>query len=200
MTASSMKNWKVFISAMALTGIVSFVWYQAVGITDESISTTIRYSGQLAFVIFLAVLVARPLQQLVQADWTAALRRNRRMVGVAFAGVMAAHLVMIVMRLRLTPDLNFPPQTLVFGGIAYALTGLMFITSFDPPARALGPKAWKWLHRIGLIWISFIFAAPSSVEDLSSPGYLKFGIPFAIALVIRITAWQRSRQRNEASH
>lgn len=195
MTTSSKRNWLVFLALAVPVLAASALYWQSVGYNDESISTTIRHSARLAFLIFLLIIIVRPLQQLVRADWTATLRRNRRLLGVAFAGVMAAHLAMIVMRVNHTPDIVFPTLILVAGGIGYALIGLMFITSFDAPARALGPKAWKRLHRLGLVWIGAVFAFSLLATKLATPDYLKFGIPFAVALLIRITAWLRSRQR-----
>ena len=70
----------------------------------------------------------------------------------------------------------------------------MLITSFDAPRKAIASKAWKFLHRSGLVPAAFVFGLPHSFDDLSDPDYLKYGIPFAIALLIRITAWQRSRR------
>ena len=82
---------------------------------------------------------------------------------------------------------------------AFVLIYLMFITSFDIPRKAIGPKAWKTLHRVGLVWFAYIFGRPGSFRKLVDPeylaNYLRFGIPLAFALIIRITAWQQSRRR-----
>jgi hypothetical protein len=153
----------------------------------------LRYTAWLAFLLYLVVLVARPLQQLLRRNWTAALLRNRRLVGVAFATVMTVHLVLIAWRFGWQVDLDFSLN--LFGAGAYAIFYAMLITSFDRPKKALGRRAWKFLHRLGLIWAAVIFGLPRSLEDLHDPDYLKFGIPFAIAVAIRITAWLRSRPR-----
>lgn len=187
--------WRVFLAAAAAVAVAVAIYLGIAGTSDETIAASIRHSGQLAFVLYVLVLIARPLQQLIPGPRVDSLRRNRRFVGVAFAGIMATHLLLIIFRVKQAPDLEFPLQTLIVGGGAYTMIGLMFITSFEQPRNALGPRPWKWLHRTGLLWIGFVFAAPTSLEDLGDPGYLKFGIPVAIAILIRTTAWLRLRQQ-----
>jgi hypothetical protein len=94
-----------------------------------------------------------------------------------------------------SPDIVFPPATLVFGGATYAMTYLMFITSFDGPTRAIGPRAWKRLHLTGLVMIGVVFAAPRSVAELTDPEYLKFGIPVLLAIALRVAARVQRRAR-----
>ena len=190
------KNWDVVLAVTALVGAVSALWLINAGINDDNIRTATRHSAFFAFVLYLVVLVARPLQQLLRANWTAVLLRNRRLVGVAFAAAMTGHLGLIIYRFTSQAELDFPGPNFIGYG-AYTMFYLMLITSFDAPKKAIGPKAWKILHRTGLIWAGFIFGLPRSLESLTDPDYLKFGIPFAIALLIRITAWQRSRRPGE---
>ena len=193
MTNRDRRNWQVLLGTLVLTGGLSGLWIAVTGFSDENIRVPLRYTAWLAFVLYLVVLIARPLQQLLRRNWTAALLRNRRLVGVAFATVMTVHLVLIAWRFGWQADLDFSLS--LFGAGAYAVFYAMLITSFDGPKKALGPRAWKFLHRLGLIWAAVIFGLPRSLEDLSDPDYLKFGIPFAIAVAIRITAWLRSRRR-----
>ena len=195
MSNNDKQNWQVFVSAFLLAGGISVLWLISTPMTDDDIRIPIRHTAQIAFALYIVVLVARPLQQLLRMDWTAALLRKRRLIGVAFASVMTAHLGLIAYRFGTQPELEYPLFSLLFGGTAYALFYLMLITSFDGPKKLLGPRRWKILHRTGLVFAALIFGLPRSLEDLSDPDYLKFGIPFAIALLIRFTAWQRSRRR-----
>jgi DMSO/TMAO reductase YedYZ heme-binding membrane subunit len=194
MSTNDKKNWQVFVAAFALTLLLSVLWLAVGTADDESIRASLRYSAQLAFALYLVVLVARPLQQLLRKDWTALLLRNRRLVGVAFAAVMTAHLGLIAWRFGSQPELEFSFPFV--GATAYLIFYLMLITSFDGPRKAMSLKAWKFLHRTGLVVAAFIFGLPRSLDDLSDPDYLKFGIPFAIALLIRVIAWQQSRRRD----
>lgn len=192
MSNNDRKNWQVLFGTLVLTGGLSVFWIATAGITDENIRAPLRVTAWLAFLLYLAVLVARPLQQLLRRKWTAALLRNRRLVGIAFAATMTTHLVLIAYRFGSQADLDFTMN--LVGASAFAVFYLMLITSFDRPKRALGPRAWKILHRTGLVIAAFIFGLPRSLEDLGDPDYLKFGIPFAIAVAIRVTAWLRSRR------
>ncbi len=70
--------------------------------------------------------------------------KNRRYFGIVFAGSHTVHLALII-KFALDP-INLPP-TLLIGGTAYALLQLMLITSFNAPAAAVGPVAWRRLHR-----------------------------------------------------
>lgn len=188
------QNLQVFLAALVLTATIPVLWLASGELTDENIRAPMRYTAQLAFMLYLVVLVARPLQQLARANWTAALLRNRRLVGVAFAATMTTHLGLIAYRFGSQAELEFSPN--LFGAGAYLVFYAMLITSFDAPRKALGPRAWKILHRLGLIWAAVIFGLPRALEDLSDPDYLKFGIPFALAILIRLIAWLQSRRRD----
>ena len=194
MSTNDRRNWQVLLATLLLTGGLVALMLSGTSFSDEDIRAPIRYTAQIAFALYLVVLLARPLQQLLRADWTAILLRNRRLVGVAFASTMTMHLALIVYRFGSQEDLSFSLN--LFGAGAYAVFYAMLITSFDAPRKALGPKAWKILHRVGLIWAAIIFGLPRSIEDLTNPHYLKFGIPFTLAVLIRITAWQQSRRQD----
>ena len=193
MTKSDLRNWQVLLASLLLTSALSVALLSGTSLSDDDIRAPMRFTAQIAFGLYLVILIARPLQQLLRQNWTAALLRNRRLVGVAFAATMTTHLVLIVYRYSSQAELEFSLD--LFGVGAYAVFYAMLITSFDGPKKAIGPKAWKLLHRVGLVWAAVIFGLPRSLEDLTDPDYLKFGIPFAIAILIRITAWLQSRRR-----
>ena len=196
MSRNDKQNWQVLTAVLLLTGGASVLWLLSREFSDENIRVPIRHTAQLAFAMYLVVLVARPLQQLLRSEWTAALLRNRRLVGVAFAATMTSHLGLIAYRFGSQPELEYPLFNLLIGGGVYAVFYLMLITSFDAPKKAMSLKSWKILHRTGLVWAALVFAVPRSADDLSNPDYLKFGIPFAIAIAIRVTAWLQSRRRD----
>lgn len=157
MSRNDRQNWLVLAAILALTGGPALLWLAGGDISDEALRVPIRYTAQLAFWMYLVILIARPLQQLLRKGWTAALLRNRRLVGVAFAATMTTHLGLIAYRFGSQPELEYPLFNLLFGGSAYAFFYLMLITSFDRPRKALGPKTWKRLHRTGLVVAALIF-------------------------------------------
>jgi hypothetical protein len=193
MSRNDRRNWQVFLGTIGLLGGLSAAWLASVELSDDNIRVATRSTVRVAFVLYLVVLVARPLQQLLRKDWTAALLRNRRLVGVAFAAAMTAHLGLIIYQFESNSTLDLPPPNLVGYG-AYAVFYLMLITSFDRPKHLLGPRAWKILHRTGLVWAAIVFVAPQSLEDFADPVHLAYVVAFLLALSIRITAWRRSRR------
>ena len=193
MSKSDKQNWQAFLGVLALVSGIAALWVASVGASDEQLRFALRESAYFAFVLYILVLVARPLQQLLRKPWTAKLLRNRRLIGVSFAAAMTAHLGLIAYRFSTQPGLEFSPDP--FGMGASAVFYLMLITSFDAPKKALGPKKWKVLHRIGLLVAAVIFAVPRPLETVTEPEYLRYGIPFALAVLLRFTAWRRSSQR-----
>lgn len=190
--SSAAKNWAVFLSLVVLILGAAAAWLSTVELVDDNIRLTVRHSVQFAYPFLLLALLARPLKTLLRKPWTAKLLRRRRLLGVAFAGAMTAHLILIAFRFSWSPELTYPPGSLAIGAAAYLLLYLMFITSFDGPTRALGPRRWKALHRTGLIWAGLIFAVPRSVAEIVEFEYLKLGVPMLIVLLIRFLAWRRS--------
>ncbi len=196
MSASSRRNWIVFFGVGLVAAAASLLWIGSHEFSDEIVRRPIRHTAQLAFAIYILILVARPLQQILRADWTASLLRKRRLLGVALTSAMTVHLGLIAYRFGSQPELSYPLFNLVVGGGAYVMLYLMFITSFDGPTRALGPRKWKLLHRTGLVYAALIFGIPRNLEHAMTWDYWKFGIPFVIAVIVRITAWQLSRRRD----
>jgi len=179
-----------------LTGGAALAWLYSVEMTDTNILVTVRHSAAFAFLFYLISIAARPLHQMLHKPWSSTVLRNRRLFGVAFVGVMTAHLMLIIMRFTATPGLDYPISKVVLGGTVYAIIYLMFITSFDRPASALGQKAWKFLHRTGLIAIAVVFALPRSLDELSDPDKMKFTIPVLAVILMRIAVLPRSKRQD----
>jgi len=73
---------------------------------------------------------------------------------------------------------------------------LMFFTSFDAVAHALGPANWRILHKFGLYWILIVFAQtllPVSFDGQANVNWLLVVLT-ATALIIRLTAYQVKRR------
>ena len=186
---SNQKTAAAFFGAVIVTSAASATYLLTAGIDDESIRLALRVSGRIAFLILIIVFAARPLQQLLKAKWTAKLLRNRKLLGVAFAGIHTAHLGLIMMRANHVPDFNFPVSA--SGLVIYGFMYLMLITSFSGPARIIGPKAWKVLHKLGL----FVLFAGFSLSQLpfgNNQLELANGVLIALAvaaLLVRIVAF-----------
>ena len=57
------KNWQVLLLVLLVTGGLPALWLGNVPITDENIRVPLRLTAQLAFALYLVVLIARPLQR-----------------------------------------------------------------------------------------------------------------------------------------
>jgi DMSO/TMAO reductase YedYZ heme-binding membrane subunit len=193
---SNQRNTAVFLAAAALTGIIAASYLNIAGTSDESSGLVLRVSGRIAFAVLLVVFVARPLQQLFSTPATAKLLRNRRLLGITFAGIHTGHLALILYRANQVPDFELNIVAYYLGILTYLVLYLMLITSFDGPARALGTRRWKVLHKLGLYWLFAIFLQsqlPRSVDSLEIANGLLIVLA-AIAVVIRVTAFFAKRR------
>ena len=193
---SNQRNWAIFLSAAGLTGTAAIAYLNLADFSDDNIRLTLRVTARTAFVVFLVAFIARPLRQLLVTPTTKALLKNRRLVGVAFAGIHTAHFGLILLRAERLPAFELFTLQNSFGAITYLLMFAMFITSFDRPARALNPKRWRVLHKIGLYVIFVAFAQtllPESLDHLDEVNWWLVVLT-STAIVTRLTAWFAKRR------
>ena len=186
-----------FVGAFALTGIAAAAWIALHDRSLESLDFALRNSGRIAFLVLIIVFAARPLQELLRRGWTARLLRNRRQFGVAFAGIHSGHLGMIFYKVDHVPEFTLAAILNVPAALVYGLMYLMVVTSFEAPARAIGPKAWKVLHKFGvfLLFVAFLDSqVPRSLDDLAAVNAVLIGFA-VLALAARVGAFVKRRQR-----
>ena len=192
---SNTRNWLVFGGSMLVTLAASAVYLAFAGVSDETVRLLLRITPRLAFPLLLLVFVARPLRQLVATPLTAALLKNRRLLGIAFAGIHTAHLLLILYRSHAVPDFDFRVTSNLAGTFVYLVILVMFATSFDGIARALGPRNWRRLHTAGLyvLFVAFVDAfRPRTIDEILSI-YGVFAALAVAALVVRVLAFARRR-------
>ncbi len=201
MVPSAVKNWAVFLIAGLATLYGATLYFESTGQTDVAFDQVLEFTGRLAFLVFLVIFAARPLRQRNPSGFTTALLKQRRLIGVAFAGIHFAHLWIIVSRQQLDPAFGFPNAGNIPGAIAYGFILLMFITSFNSTTRALGPKRWRLLHTAGLYYLFVIFELAvmrDFVEYFKTHSSIDWPALAVIAaavaaLAIRISAYQKKR-------
>ena len=192
---SAQKNWTVLLSTMLAAGAVVLTIFDKNGTDEATIVLTLRLTAFSSLLIYLLLFVARPMRQLVDSQLTRALKENRRYFGIALAGSHTVHLMLIV-NYVLGPGVPF--QTLFIGGVAYSFLYLMLITSFDAPAAAIGPVAWRRLHKAGLYWIGGTFTFTLGNNFIANPDSLVHQIVIAIilaAISVRVIAFLK-RERS----
>lgn len=164
----------------------------------------IRITARTSAVLFLLAFTASSAYQLWPNHFTKWIRRNRRYLGVSFAGSHLVHAVFIVASVvldehRFRTGVEHTPHAIyVLDTIAYAFIIAMTLTSFDAVARRMRYATWRTLHLTGsyVIWFTFCIA-----YWRRGVAYPMFYGPFLMvvlgALVVRAVAKaQRKRPRD----
>jgi DMSO/TMAO reductase YedYZ heme-binding membrane subunit len=154
-----------------------------------------RWTARVSFPVFILTYCASSLVRLWPNDLWKTILRHRRQWGLGFALAHTVHLAALAwynIAIQHMPA----AQTLLGGGLAYALMFAMALTSNDASMRRLG-MWWKRLHTAGIHWIWFIFAF-SYFGRLFDPermvqGAILFPVCVA-ALGLRIAARRKARQ------
>ena len=162
---SPVTRWKLTCLLIAAIAIVSTAAAMVVGGADGA-NLGIRITARTSAVLFLLAFTASSLYQLWPTATTKWIRRNRRYLGVAFAGSHFIHAIFIVATIVLDGDRfqmgvdRTPHGVYVLDFIAYAFIIAMTITSFDQIADRMRFTAWKNLHVTGsyVIWFTFFLA------------------------------------------
>jgi hypothetical protein len=189
-----------FVASTALVTAACVIYLGSAGWSDENIRLLLRLTAHLAFVVLMLVFIARPLRELIRTELTQALLRNRKLVGVTFAGIHTAHMALILYRAQQVSDFEFSIANNLPGMFTYVVIYLMLITSFSGPARAIGPKAWNILHKAGLFLIMAVFAQTQLPESLDKLSEFNWGIVgfLIFALIVRATAFFARRGKATA--
>ncbi len=186
-----------FLASTTLVAAACVAYLAAAGLADDDIRLLLRLTAQVAFVVLLLVFIARPLRDLIKTPLTLALLKNRKQLGVTFAGIHTVHMTLIFYRAQQVSDFEFSLASNLPGMVTYVVIYLMLITSFSGPAKAIGPKAWRILHKTGLFLITAVFAQtqlPRSMDDLADTNWGLVGL-LSFALLVRGTAFFSNRKK-----
>ncbi len=185
------------LATIAVVAAACTAYLVTAGLADDDIRLLLRLTARVAFVVLLLVFIARPLRELIKTPLTLALLKNRKLLGVTFAGIHTVHMALIFYRTRQTPDFEFNLASNLPGMVTYVVIYLMLITSFSGPAKAIGPKAWRVLHKTGLFLIMAVFAQtqlPTSMDDLAEVNWGLVAL-LIFALLVRGTAFFAKRTK-----
>jgi methionine sulfoxide reductase heme-binding subunit len=110
----------------------------------------LHHTGYTASLLLLCTLLLSPLLVLSRrASWTVSLHRHRKALGLASFGYAALHLTVHLLyegRFSILVS-DWEKPFLATGMVAWVLLALLAVTSLTALRRALGPVAWKWIHR-----------------------------------------------------
>ncbi len=155
-----------------------------------------RWTARAALPLFLTAYLASSLMRLWPGAFTKAVLRRRRQWGLGFALAHTIHLGALLVNILVYRPRE--PETLIAGGLAYAIIYVMALTSNSWSMKLLG-KWWKRIHKTGIHYIWFIFTASYAGRIFhEDPGYHLEGRALTAvtltALVIRFAAWRRVRR------
>ena len=190
------EGWRLFVVLM-LTLTALSLWIAGMHAFDvDGVRRVIRFTAKTSLLFFCLAFSAGALWRLWPNTWTHWQRRNRRYLGVTFAGSHGIHLIAVVAFATMDPAgfaAATSKATYIFGSIGYAIIFAMTATSFSYPARAIGPHAWRILHLSGgyFLWAQFMVSFGKRVPDM--PLYAIFLIPLVAAMAARLVAMAASR-------
>lgn len=195
------EGWRLFwVLTLALT--VLSLWVAGMrGFDVEGVRMAIRFTARTSLLFFCLAFSASALWRLWPNAWTHWQRRNRRYLGVTFAGSHALHAIAIAAFAGM--DLpgflaSTSTVTYVFGGIGYAIIIAMTATSFTRTAQAIGPRAWRILHLGGsyFLWAQLMVSFGKRVPAM--PLYALFLVPLLAVIALRLIAMASAKSPRAA--
>jgi DMSO/TMAO reductase YedYZ heme-binding membrane subunit len=194
------EGWRLFAVLMLALSALCLWLADISGLDVDGVRMVIRFTAKTSLLFFCLAFSAGALWRLWPNAWTHWQRRNRRYLGVTFAGSHGLHAIAVAAFATIDPA-GFASATsattYVFGGIGYAIIIAMTATSFSGPARAIGPRAWRFLHLGGgyFLWFQFMVSFGKRVPGM--PLYALFLIPLFAVMALRLIAMvsQRSARR-----
>ncbi|MDZ3832191.1 MAG: ferric reductase-like transmembrane domain-containing protein [Sphingopyxis sp.] len=184
LTPRWIEGWTLFALLAAALIIMSgglFLWD---GGDSDAARLVIRATARTSLICFLAAFAASATVRLWPRPFTYWLRRNRRQFGLAFALSHLIHATAIIALHRIDPSIFWrltTPGSIISGSIAYAFIAAMAAPSFDAAVRAMGPRTWGILHRVGTWFIALSFLIANGKRIPASGTY---AIPVAALLVV----------------
>lgn len=192
--AQALRGWRltgVVVGALAAMSVVALA---TLGVGEEGFRFVVRWTGRASTASFALAFGASSAFALWRGPATIWLRRNRRYVGLSFAGSQTIHLGALVGLAIVAPGFveGVEVSTLVVGGMAFVFTFLLAATSSDAAMRALGPR-WHTLHLVGSWWIFAVFAITVLPVATHGPVRAVLALLLVSAFVGRIAARRRVR-------
>src|SRR5579864_1523401 len=191
MRANWFEGWRLFAVLMLILTALS-LWIAGMhGFDADGVRRVIRFTARTSLLFFCIAFSAASVARLWPNGWTRWQHRNRRYLGVTFAGSHGLHAVAIAAFAAIDPAGFITATSMVtyiFGGIGYCVIAAMTATSFDRTADLIGPRAWRSLHLLGgyYLWAQFVVSFGMRVPAM--PLYALFLIPLLAVMALRMVA------------
>lgn len=163
------------------------------GTDQQGTAVGLRATALFSFPFLVGAYAASALAVLWPGELSEWLLHRRRSLGLAFAAVFAAHLVLIAHLLSLPP--SPPPKVLGLtpGFLTYMVVAAMVLASLSRIAKAMGPARARLLLRVGLHWVFAVFTLALFKGVFIRHYYAWWLLPLMIAMAVyamRFEAWR----------
>jgi methionine sulfoxide reductase heme-binding subunit len=193
-----MTRWKLFFVLAILVSLTMAVACSLAPDQVQALQYAVRATARTSFILFLPVFTASSLAKLFPSASIKVLVQERRYIGLSFAYSQLLHAIVLAVYIVTAPAAFWVGRTAatnVPGSIGYVMIVLLTATSFATPARLIGPRNWKWLHRTGVWLIAVIFAASFLTRAHLHVVYVVPGLIMIAAMLLRVAVgiWKPRR-------
>ena len=196
-----LNGWVLFVVITGVSLAIILVGLATTGTsTPEATVAMIRLSVQLASPWIYLAFVATALGQLFPSNFSRWLLRNRRYIGLSFAAGFGWQAVFILLLLGLHGDyyatVLHDTAEFISRMLSYVLLLALTVTSFFPVRRAMDPRHWRLLHRVGIwyfwaaIWVSYAETVMTGDTRVIA---IVFVISGLLVLTLRCAAYLKKR-------
>lgn len=189
------------LGGMALAA-AALVWF---GPGQRGTVTALQLTARWAYGFFWPAYAGGALANLFGTRFQP-LARRARVLGLAFAAAMLAHIAMIVRLYAISAHAPIPLSSAIYFGIGLAFAYTLALFSVPALAARLSARARRWLFTLGLEYIALAFLRDflhdpfgRSLDHLL--GYLPFVALACLGVLLRLVlygtrlrdAWMRAR-------
>ncbi|MBG0809963.1 hypothetical protein IY145_11290 [Methylosinus sp. H3A] len=152
----------------------------------EGVRLVVSMTARVSAILFCLAFSASALHGLWSTPWSRWQLRNRRYLGLAFAGLQTLHVVALISFATLAPA-SFETAVGgivigIFGIAGYLTVVVLALTSFERTSEMLGPARWRALHRSGSYFIWFILVVAFALHLLRAPSLIYANVEMAMLL------------------
>ncbi|AFY57779.1 putative membrane protein [Rivularia sp. PCC 7116] len=188
-----LQEWRIVGFSALLVGTICAFVALIHGISEEGMRMAIRFTGRTSLIFFVSAFAASSLQKIWKTPLSIWMLKNRRYLGLSMAVSHSYHAIALVGLWFVTN--GAAPQIEPLGTLGYVLLIALTITSFKIPAKWLGKRGWKILHKTAMhyLWLGLLFEYGLK---LSKSDYiaLPFLLLLILAMVLRFTAGRREKK------
>ena len=188
-----LQEWRIVgFSALLVGTIVTFVALIH-GVDEQGMRMAIRATGRTSTLLFTTAFVASSLRQVWNTSLSRWMLKNRRYIGLSMAVSHTYHAVALVGLWFVTN--GAAPKIEPLGTLGYVLLIVLTVTSFKFPAKLLGKRGWKIVHKTAMhyLWLGLLFEYGLKLSK-SNFIALPFVILLILAMILRFAAGRMQKK------